>query len=176
MVRATARAIDRAPVRATLTPTTLQALPTMYVHPGQLFVSGDAGTMTTILGSCVAVCLHDPKQRIGGMNHFLLPNSPGPAEVESRYAAPAVAHLVAQLLARGASQRRLIAQIVGGASVLAAFGAHHQHLGLKNVTAARDALATYRIPITGTDVGGARGRKLVFSPRDGATLVQLIGA
>lgn len=159
-----------------LTPAKLQALPSMYVHPGQICVSGEAGGMITILGSCVAVCLHDPKLRVGGLNHFLLPHPPGEGEAAGRYGPTAVGQLLEEIQSLGASRQRLVAQIVGGASVLAAFGAHQQHLGLKNVTAARDALAVHRIPVSGMDVGGTRGRKLVFSPRDGSVFIQLIGA
>ena len=158
-----------------LTPTRLHALPTTYVHPGQIHATSE-GTLTTILGSCVAVCLHDPKHRIGGLNHFLLPHGSTTGENTGRYAPSAIALLVEAMLARGASAQRLVAHVVGGASVLAAFGDHAEHLGRKNAVAARDALAGYRIPIVGTDVGGTCGRKLVFSARDGATFIQLIGA
>jgi chemotaxis protein CheD len=158
-----------------LTPRTLAALPATYLHPGQQCVSAESGSLTTILGSCVAVCLHDGTLRIGGLNHFLLPTEPAAGEAPGRYAPSAVDALVAEMLGRGAVLKNIVAQIVGGASVLAAFGAQAQHLGLKNVAAAREAIARHSIPVIGTDVGGTRGRKLVFSPREGATLVQLLG-
>jgi chemotaxis protein CheD len=159
-----------------LTPTRLHMLPAIYVHPGQVCVNNDSSTLTTILGSCVAICLHDFKMRVGGLNHFLLPDAGAADAASGRYARGATAQLVTEMLARGASMDRLAAQIVGGASVLAAFSQKAEHLGYKNVTAARDVLAGYGIPVVGTDVGGVRGRKLIFSTRDGATLVQLIGA
>ena len=169
------RVAAHAPVTSRLTPARLQALPAAYVHPGQLVVSADVGVLTTILGSCVAVCLHDAKLRVGGLNHFLLPNKCGPGDVAGRYAPSAIEALIEQLLSCGALQTRLVAKVVGGASVLAAFGESKEHLGLKNVAAALETLASYGIPVIGTDTGGTRGRKLVFSPRDGATLVQQLG-
>ena len=170
------RVAVHAPVASRLTPASLQALPAAYVHPGQLVVSAAPGVLTTILGSCVAVCLHDPKLRIGGLNHFLLPTKCGPGDVAGRYAPSAIEELLERMLECGSRQTRLVAQIVGGASVLAAFGEAKEHLGLKNVAAAREALASYGIPIIGADTGGTRGRKLVFAPRDGATLVQQLGS
>ena len=47
---------------------------TVYLHPGQVFVSPDPTEVTTILGSCVAVCVFDPVLRLGGTNHYLLPH------------------------------------------------------------------------------------------------------
>lgn len=172
---APSRAAAHASVVSRLTPASLQALPAAYVHPGQLVVSADVGVLTTILGSCVAVCLHDAKLRVGGLNHFLLPNKCGPGDVAGRYAPSAIEELIEQLLSCGSLQTRLVAKVVGGASVLAAFGESKEHLGLKNVAAAHETLASYGIPVIGTDTGGTRGRKLVFSPRDGATLVQQLG-
>lgn len=173
-----ARRVGRAESRDELTPAHLRALPVTFVHPGQVCVSGAAGTLITILGSCVAVCLHDATARIGGMNHFLLPHASPQARTETaaRYAPTAITQLIHEVESRGGSLRRLTARIVGGASVLAAFGEHKDHLGQRNVAAARQSLAAHGIPVTGTDVGGTRGRKLVFVPLDGSVVVQLIGA
>ena len=51
----------------------------VYLHPGQVFVSPDPAVVTTILGSCVAVCVFDPVLRVGGTNHYLLPHWVGTA-------------------------------------------------------------------------------------------------
>ncbi|HEU4993736.1 MAG TPA: chemotaxis protein CheD [Gemmatimonadaceae bacterium] len=170
-----------APKRGTsdeLTPERLRALPTTYVHPGQVCVSDAVGALVTILGSCVAVCLHDAIARVGGLNHFLLPVTPAHATKETapRYAPTAIAALIDQMESRGGSRKRFTARIIGGASVLAPFGDQKDHLGHRNVAAARQSLAAHGIVVTGTDIGGTRGRKLVFVPREGAVVVQLIGA
>ena len=84
-----------------------------------------------------------------------------PTYVAGRYAPSAIEALIEQLLSCGSPQTRLVAKVVGGASVLAAFGESKEHLGLKNVAAALETLASYGIPVIGTDTGGTRGRKLV---------------
>jgi chemotaxis protein CheD len=146
-----------------------------YVHPGQVYVSGEAGECATILGSCVAVCLHDPLTRVGGLNHFLLPFPGDDAEPSPRYAPTAIEALVHRMVLEGARPHRLIAHVVGGAAVLAAFGANENHLGRRNVDAAYELLAERGIRVTSHDVGGTRGRKVVFEPRTGRLTVTQIG-
>ena len=154
---------------------TLMPLPTIYVHPGQVVVSDQPGVLTTILGSCVAVCLTDSRLRLGGMNHYLLPGGSVTTDPVTRYGQAAIRALVEEMLRRGASSATMSAQVVGGAAVLAAFGNDVNHLGARNVAIARELLEGYGIGIVAEDVLGARGRKLVFSPRDGATTIQMIG-
>lgn len=157
-------------------PPHVPALPAMYVHPGQVVVSDEPGSLTTILGSCVAVCLHDPKIRVGGLNHFLLPMESPSEELVGRYAPTAISQLVELMQLQGAAVNRMVAHIIGGAAVLAAFGRPgQQHLGMRNVAIAREMMAQYRIPVASFDVGGTRGRKLQFVPRSGVTCIHLIG-
>ena len=60
----------------------------IHVGQGEHYVSSDPDVMlTTILGSCVAVCLRDPRAGIGGMNHFLLPETHAGADTCRRYGA-----------------------------------------------------------------------------------------
>ena len=132
--------------------------------------------VTTILGSCVSVCLHDPVAGIGGLNHFLLPSSANEPESSPRYARPALECLVELMLAEGARASRLQARVVGGARVLSAFADDENHLGLRNAAAATALLAVRRIPVIASDIGGDRGRKLLFVPREGTHQVQLLNA
>lgn len=149
--------------------------PPVYVHPGQVYVSGEAGECATILGSCVAVCLHDPVTRVGGLNHFLLPFPGEDAEPSPRYAATAVEALLHRMILQGARMPRLVAHVIGGAAVLAAFSAQENHLGKRNVQAAFDLLEERAIRVTSSDVGGTRGRKVVFEPRTGWLTIHPIG-
>lgn len=145
-----------------------------YVHPGHLHVGRGDERVTTILGSCVAVCLHDPHAGLGGLNHFLLPHSTNDGESSPRYARPAIERLVDLMLKEGARASRLQASVIGGARVLLAFP-DGDHLGLRNAAAATAVLASLRIPVRSSDVGGDRGRKLVFTPRDGTHQVHYLG-
>jgi chemotaxis protein CheD len=143
----------------------------VYLAPGRLFASAEPAQVTTILGSCVAVCLFDAGQRVGGMNHFLLPQGSPPSSRFGEHAVPLLIEWVAQL---GAHRSRLRAKLFGGASVLEAFHADSHPLGARNVLAAREALGAAQIPVVGEDVGGCRGRKLLLDVATGSTWIRTI--
>ena len=145
---------------------------TAYLHPGQLFVSAESYAVTTILGSCVAVCVWDPATRIGGINHFLLPTFSGEGIASPRFGNFAIKELLDQLAQMGCQKPNLLAKMFGGACVLEAFRERQHHLGMKNIEVARDLLESESIPLVGHDVGGHRGRKLIFHTNDGAAWVK----
>lgn len=143
----------------------------LYLHPGALAVAAEPSAVTTILGSCVSVCLFDPVLRVGGANHYLLPDH-GAAAPSTRFAGEALRELLARVLALGADRRRLQAKVFGGACVVEAFRRSAGHLGTRNVEAALRFLETERIPVMAEDTGGERGRKLLFHTDDGTVLVR----
>lgn len=147
---------------------------TAYLHPGQLFVSADSYAVTTILGSCVAVCIWDPLSGIGGMNHFLLPSFSGEGIASPRFGNIAIKELLDQLAYLGSQKHNLLAKMFGGACVLEAFRQRQHHLGTKNIEVARELLESESIPLVGHDVGGQRGRKLIFHTDDGAAWVKAL--
>lgn len=145
---------------------------TQYLQPGFLHVAR-ATTITTILGSCVAVCLWDATRRTGGMNHFLLPRGPASAESAGRFGETAVPRLIERLIDAGARPGGLEAKIFGGACITAALQ-RQDHLGLKNVDIAVQILEQSGIAIVAMDVGGTRGRKVLFHTGDGTVLVKYL--
>jgi chemotaxis protein CheD len=147
--------------------------PVRYLLPADLVaVSGDAPrTLTTILGSCVAVCLWDRRGRGGGMNHYLLPRCGEGAPRTPRYGDIAIPALVARLVALGAQRADLRAKVFGGAHVLASAGPGARTLGGDNVQVAVSTLRDEGIQVISEDVGGTRGRKLAFNTVDGTAFV-----
>lgn len=143
-----------------------------YLHPGQFFFSTEACAVTTILGSCVSVCLWDPITRIGGINHFLLPRDLTGTHAIGRFGNLAVRRLIDELIAAGVNLDDLQAKLFGGACVLEAFRDRKNHLGSHNIQIAREALAAASIPIVGADVGGCKGRKLIFYTDNGSAWVR----
>jgi len=159
-------------LHAPMTASTLVRRIKIYLHPGQMIATPESSEVTTILGSCVAVCLYDAQSGIGGMNHFLLPCESGEGTAAGRFGDRAVPELIEKLLALGAAQKGLQAKLFGGACVLEAFRDREDHLGNQNVRVARQILAQAAIPIVGADVEGGRGRKLVFYTDDGSAWVK----
>ena len=147
----------------------------VYMHPGEVYASDSACEITTILGSCVSVCLSEPGSQIGGANHFLLPEQRAGETRSTRYAPGAIEELIRLLESLGAKRSRLRAKLFGGANVLHAFQDGVRHIGAANVETARALLAKQHIPIFAEDVGGVRGRKLIFHSHDGAASVRRLG-
>jgi chemotaxis protein CheD len=143
-----------------------------YLHPGQWFASSARYAVTTILGSCVSICLWDPRSKIGGLNHFLLPTFGGEGLASSRFGNVAFYELLEKLLALGCRKQDLQSKIFGGACVLEAFRSKENHLGQKNVRVAERLLDAEGIPLIHRNVGGLRGRKLIFHTDSGAVWVK----
>lgn len=147
----------------------------VYLHPGQIFVSREPHRVTTILGSCVSVCMWDDSTGVGGLNHFLLPHWAGEGHSSPRFGNVAMRMLVEGLLALGARRSRLRAKVFGGACVMEAFLARAQHLGAKNVEIAERILDEEAVEVVARDVGGERGRKLIFETSGGSAWVRRLG-
>lgn len=133
-------------------------------------------TITTLLGSCVAVCLHDAVARVGGMNHFLL-GAPGEDALVSRadrtrYGVHAMELLINEMMKQGAARSRLRAHLYGGATITAGLGA----IGQNNARFARDFAAAEGIAIAHCDLGGERARRVEFRPHDGVARSRLVEA
>jgi chemotaxis protein CheD len=144
----------------------------VYLHAGDLVVASKPTAIVTILGSCVAVCLWDPGARVGGVNHYLLPFHVE-REQSPRFGSVAIPRLLEEVVANGADPRRLQAKIFGGASVIGAFS-HGRRLGDDNAVLATQSLHALGIPVIEQDVGGTKGRKLVFHSDDGAAWIRLL--
>ncbi len=152
----------------------LAARMAVYLHPGQVFVSPSPAAITTILGSCVPICVFDPVLRVGGTNHYLLPYWVGNGLSSPRFGNVAVQHLVEKLLGLGSRKGDLQAKVFGGACVIDAFLGRGEHLGTKNVELGLKVLRQEGIPVVAEDVGGRRGRKVIFHTDSGVALVRLI--
>jgi len=154
------------------TPSVTEETASVYLHAGELFASATACTIATIVGSCVAVCLFDPTRRIGGANHYLLSESFGSAPASARFGNVAIPELVLRALALGSRKGDLSAKIFRGASTTAGLGGGASSLGSKNVQIARRILSAERIPIVAEDIGGERGRKIIFHTAEGHVWVR----
>ena len=123
-----------------------------------------SGLIIRGLGSCVAVFLHEPERRLGGLAHILLPEpmDGSPLTAPGRFVPTALAGMLDMILAGGGRRHRLTAKVAGGSNMFHyAHGAvRRETLGDRNVRAALDALARESIRITGIDIGGRYGRTL----------------
>jgi len=146
------------------------AAPKHFLYPGQIFVSREPAVITTILGSCAALCLWDCRKKIGGMNHYLLPDGPGTGPNRLRYGNVANPALLNELLALGCETKDLRAKVFGGSSAFAVNPS--EAVGTRNAQLAEEFLRGAGIRLVAKDVTGKHGRKLIFQTQDGVTLVK----
>ncbi len=131
------------------------------VMQGQARVTSDARVeLTTVLGSCIATCLFDPVNGVGGMNHFLLaePARQNGDRVDENYGVYLMEVLINEMLAWGASKVNLRAHIYGGANLHAGM----TRIGSANSMFARDFLERERIPLVRSEIGGTSARRVDF--------------
>jgi chemotaxis protein CheD len=148
-------------------------VPTRYLPPGQLVASAEPLVVTTILGSCVSLCLWDASSGVGGINHYLLPTGVGAESQLERYGDYANERLLRQMLGLGARLSRIRAKIFGGACVLVAFR-KGSDFAQRNIGAAMEFVRERGIALMAEDVGGNRGRKLRFHTNDGTALIRYV--
>jgi len=142
-----------------------------YLYPGGIFADPRPHRVTTVLGSCVSVCLWDRVRGVGGINHYLLPLWNGDGLPTPRYGNIAIAALIDRMLALKCSRENLRAKLFGGAAMwenpngLLA-------VGERNIELARRQLAEAGIPVIASDLGGDAGRKIIFDTASGAVLLR----
>ena len=136
----------------------------VFLLPGEYIVSKKPHEVTTLLGSCVAICLYSRKAKFGGMNHYMLPTSAS-GEKAAKYGDYSIQTIV-KFLERGAGTLAgAEAMMFGGAAVVGAIRSG-ANIGDKNVELARRMLADYKIPITKEQVGGQNGMKIKYQTWD----------
>ncbi|MGH1357332.1 MAG: hypothetical protein ACRBC3_01075 [Burkholderiaceae bacterium] len=146
------------------------------VMPGYLYVTSDEEQICTTLGSCIAVCVRDPDAKVGGMNHFLLPEkteAPGgtvgkkPAD-QNRYGSYAMENLIRAVIGCGGRRGNLEFKVFGGAKVLKAVGS----VGERNIEFVENFLLQAGLTATASDVGGTQARKVQYDPITGRAKVR----
>ena len=144
-----------------------------FLYPGTLFAHMEPYVITTILGSCIAVCLWDPILKYGGMNHYLLPLWNGDGLPSPKYGSIAIPKLIEKMLSFGSNKRSLKAKVFGGASLIKQTSGL-LNVGERNITLAEDLLAEEGIPVISGDVGGDQGRKIFLQTNTGMVKLKKI--
>lgn len=144
------------------------------VLPGEHYVSTAGQEMiVTVLGSCVAACIWDPRLKIGGMNHFMLPGDSAagaPVDKAMRYGTFAMEELINDLLRRGARRADLEIKVFGGGNVLPTIGQASIPIGDRNAEFVRRFLQDEGFHIAAEDLGGLHPRRIHFFPRLGKVI------
>ena len=144
----------------------------LKVLPGEYVVTDKDVMLVTVLGSCVSACVRDPLARVGGMNHFMLPESENTsaANESARYGGYAMEMLINELLKRGASRSRLETKVFGGGAVLAGFT--HSNVGKRNGDFVLRYLKTEQLSLSAQDLYDTCPRRVHYFPLTGKVMVK----
>jgi chemotaxis protein CheD len=146
---------------------------TLYV--GGVHAADEPCVLKTLLGSCIAVCLHDPVSGVGGMNHFLLPRGRDDGGDAARFGVHAMDRLLAAVMKAGGRRGRLVAKVFGGAHVLDLQGSPVS-VPRQNIEFAGDFLLREGFPVRSWDVGGSYPREVLFHLPSGRAFVRRVSS
>jgi chemotaxis protein CheD len=143
------------------------------VFAGQFIITTAPALISTVLGSCVAVCLWDTQSNISAMNHFLLPGTPDddPANCNRGFASTRL--LVRSMINRNVQVENIEAKVFGGCNSLYRVNDVYK-VGERNIAMAFDVLAEFNIAVKAHHTGGAYGRKIVFNSATGKVRMRLL--
>lgn len=142
-----------------------------FIHVGQIHVDFAPAVISTVLGSCVAVCLYDTHLGIGAMNHYLLPFWNGNGLQSPKFGNISIPKMIEQMIERGSSSKTMQAKIFGGASLNISVS-ETMMIGQKNILVARELLQEHKIAIVAEDIGGKQGRKIQFDLERGKVMLK----
>lgn len=152
-------------------PVSLDSVGVRYLHAGDVIAVSEPALITTVLGSCVSICLWDSASGVAGINHFSMPRR-RPGEASSlRFGEDAIPALISRMEAEGARREALVAGVFGGTVSL---GAINISMGRENVRLAYEMMRDYGIPVIDAAVGGNAGRRIEFNTHSGFVRVEAL--
>jgi chemotaxis protein CheD len=154
----------------------LQNVEVVRILAGEYYVTHCQEMITTVLGSCISVCIRDTVAHIGGMNHFMLPEEKPATENQTRhrlsadeaYGSYAIERLINCILKYGGRRENLEIKIFGGGRIIGGMA----DIGLQNIQFARSYLRTEGLRLAAEDVGGDLPRRMAYLPATGKVLVK----
>lgn len=145
----------------------------LFLKPGEMLVSGEPLVVTTLLGSCVAVTMFSPRHRLGAICHALLPNCRKELKCSrdhtdaGKYVECAIGLMLERLMAHGVAKDQIEAKIFGGSDMFDKVEGRNQSVGRQNIEKALSMLEGEAVRVITQDLGGERGRKIIFHTHTG---------
>ncbi len=144
-----------------------------FLLPGAIKVSRQPMEITTLLGSCISICLWDSNLKYGGINHYMMPFWNGQGLASPKYGNIAIEKLLKNMINLGSNKKDLIAKVFGGAAVLNSSECIF-NIGERNIDIQESILKVEGIKTVASSVGGNLGRKLIFSTETGQVRMKYI--
>jgi chemotaxis protein CheD len=148
-------------------------IPKIYLKPGEVHFTATPTIVSTVLGSCVSITMHNPEHRLSSICHALLPEEIIPGE-PYRYVDSSIVAMLRQFDRRGVSREDVEVKLFGGAEVLPASENCYREMsvGKQNILRAHQVIERERLYLLAFDVGGTRGRKIFFHTHTGEIYLQ----
>ena len=154
--------------------------PEQYIGPGGFYSSRDDIVISTLLGSCISVALYDLAVPVGGINHFMLPESRVAESAlgaeSAKFGVNAMELLINDILKKSGAKKRLRAKVFGGSTVIALKAEAIINVPKMNIDFIFSFLGVERIPVDSYSVGGSLARKIYFFPHDARVLMRYSGS
>lgn len=140
-------------------------------------LQGTGVLITYALGSCIGLCFHDPKLRLGALLHVMLPLNMETGRTHPlKYADTGIRETLKQMEARGASRSRMTVKIAGGAKMFEiAGGGGLGNIGQRNIESVHTILKRENIRLLAENVGGSVARTLLFDVASGQGCIRSYG-
>ena len=142
-----------------------------FIHVGEIYIGVKPTEISTVLGSCIAVCLYDKVEQIGSMNHYLVPLWNENGLQSPKYGNISIPRLVENMINVGCSIKNIEAKIFGGANVIDV-RVKDMMIGRKNIIIAKELLREHNITITAQDIGGTQGRRIMMRSDTGKVMLR----
>jgi chemotaxis protein CheD len=142
------------------------------ILPGEYYVTAENELITTVLGSCISACVRDKESGIGGMNHFMLPET---TELKmqqgsnamignaTRYGNFAMEHLINTILSNGGKRKNLELKVFGGGKIIPTLS----DVGKSNISFILDYIEQEGLQLLSQDLGDIYPRKVIYFPKTG---------
>jgi len=141
---------------------------------GEYAITNNGTKLSTVgLGSCIGTIIYDASTKISGLSHIMLPTMGDKNDRMEKYANTALPAMIRDMIKIGAEQRRMKAKIAGGAHIFS-FKDDQLKIGDRNIEAVRKVLNDEKIPMIAEDVGGDRGRTILFNPETCELLIKMV--
>lgn len=153
---------------------------TAKLLPGDIYVTNNNEVLSTLLGSCIAVCIRDQQSGVGGMNHFMLPDKnrysshdwgSNPVTYASRYGVWAMEFLINEILKHGGQREQLELKVFGGGKVIEGL---KNDVGERNIQFLKDYVQREGLTISASDTGDNYPRKVIYFPATGRVKVKKV--
>ena len=143
----------------------------MKIHQGSGIL------ITYSLGSCIGLCFHDPRLKLGALLHIMLPlNMEAGRTHPMKYADTGIKETLKQMEIRGASRARMTVKIAGGAKMFAvAGGGSLGNIGQRNIESVQAIMRRENLRLIGQQIGGTVARTLLFDVVSGQACVRSYG-